>query len=253
MILGPIEYHLVNSRLRNWHLEREVRRLKDLSNLPAAGRVLEIGCGRGQGARFIKRFFRPREIVAVDVDPRMIGLARKEGNDPSIRFEVADVCRLPFPEASFDAVFDFGVLHHVPKWHDALVEIRRVLKPGGRLLIEELSIETFESGAGLFLKHLLSHPYQDMYRWKEFTDSLEELGFKVDCERTFHPVFLLKYFVILAHKANRKKAARRTETKTRRAKAIADHGTPSTYVGNGQKKGVQKESAKKVPGTLRNH
>jgi ubiquinone/menaquinone biosynthesis C-methylase UbiE len=200
MILNPVEYHLVNSRLRNWHLDREVRRLKDLSDLPAAGRVLEIGCGRGYGAQLIKRFFKPRELVAVDIDPKMIGLARKDGNDPSIRFEIADVRKLPFPNASFDAVFDFGVLHHVPNWHDALVELRRVLKPGGRLLIEDLSIETFESGAGRIFKYLLSHPYQDMYRWKEFTGSLEELGFKVDCERTYHPAFLFKYFVVLARK-----------------------------------------------------
>lgn len=208
MILNRLEYHLVTSRLRDWHLEREVRRLRSLSDLPAGARILEIGCGKGLGARWIRRLFEAREVVGVDLDERMIGLARRMVREPGIRFEVGDAANLRFPDASFDAVFDFGVLHHIPRWRNALVEIRRVLKPEGRLVIEDLSLETFEVGVGKLLKPLLSHPYQDMYRWPEFLKALEDVGFRIQREATANPAFLFRYFIVLARKGPLQKRAR---------------------------------------------
>jgi len=54
------------------------------------------------------------------------------------RFLTADVLNLPYGNASFDAVFGFGVLHHVPDWQSALGEISRVLKARGTYFLEEL-------------------------------------------------------------------------------------------------------------------
>lgn len=216
MILNRLEYHIVTSRLRDWHLGREVRRLKTLSDLPPGARILEIGCGKGMGAQWIHRLFAAREVVGVDVDERMIGLARRAVREPGVRFEVGDAASLRFPAASFDAVFDFGVLHHIPRWRDALVEIRRVLKPDGRLVIEDLSLETFEAGAGKLLKPLLSHPYQDMYRWPEFLKVLEEVGFRIQREAEANPAFLFRYFIVLARKEPPRKAPPKERAKPAR-------------------------------------
>ena len=97
-------------------------------------RVLEIGCGRGAGARLLLEEFRPATLHAFDLDYRMIRLARKylrgEPRD-RIGLYVGDAQRLPYRDGVLDAVFGFGVLHHVPDWRGSLKEIARVLKPGG--------------------------------------------------------------------------------------------------------------------------
>ncbi|MBK7975511.1 MAG: methyltransferase domain-containing protein [Deltaproteobacteria bacterium] len=65
---------------------------------------------------------------------------------------VADAERLPFEDARFDAAVEFGILHHVPGWRTALVELARVLKPGGHFWFEDLTSTFSENGVtSLFL------------------------------------------------------------------------------------------------------
>jgi ubiquinone/menaquinone biosynthesis C-methylase UbiE len=54
-----------------------------------------------------------------------------------------DASKLDFPDGHFDAVFDFGIIHHIPNWKDCIQELKRVLKPNGEVILEELSIDTF--------------------------------------------------------------------------------------------------------------
>jgi len=89
-------------------------------------RVLEVGCGWGELAEWIARET-GAEVVAVDLSPRMVELARERGVDAS----VADVQALPCPDASFDVVVAAWMLYHVPDLDRALAEIARVLRPGG--------------------------------------------------------------------------------------------------------------------------
>ena len=51
---------------------------------------------------------------------------------------VGDATAVPVEDESFDAVFDFGIIHHVPHWRAALGEVHRVLKPDGRFYAEEV-------------------------------------------------------------------------------------------------------------------
>jgi ubiquinone/menaquinone biosynthesis C-methylase UbiE len=80
----------------------------------------------------------------IDLDPAQIARARKglAGlHDDRIDLGVASVTKLAFADASFDAVFDFdfGILHHVPAWQTGVSEIGRVLKPGGRFFLQEVT------------------------------------------------------------------------------------------------------------------
>ena len=162
----------------------EAPRLKRLSSGKAED-VLEIGCGQGVGATIIYDLFRPKQYLGVDLDPRMIRrAARKAGALPNARFVEGDIASLEIPDASFDLVVDFGVVHHVPNWRDAIAEVSRVLRPNGEFLFEDLSLETWERGIGIPFKRLADHPYDQMFRKQEFADELLSLGFAVDTYET---------------------------------------------------------------------
>lgn len=101
----------------------------------AGRRVLEIGCGAGGD---LVRFARVEAIVTgVDLSPRSLALTRCRfelaGLPADLR--VADAETLPFPDASFDLVYSWGVLHHTPDTPRAIREAWRVLVPGGRACI----------------------------------------------------------------------------------------------------------------------
>jgi SAM-dependent methyltransferase len=100
--------------------------------------VLEAGCGRGAAAETLVSRFGAGQVVALDLDARMLARARRaRGDGPRGPLLLqADVVAMPFADASFDAVFDFGAIHIVADWERALDEVRRVLRPGGRYYFE---------------------------------------------------------------------------------------------------------------------
>lgn len=141
MKLNWAERWVVNNPSRVFQQRIEIGWLKKKAPLSPGADILEIGCGRGAGAKLIHRTFAPARLHAQDLDFEMIRRARRYlGTQSSngILLSAADSSRLPFKDRSFDAVFDFGVLHHVPDWQTAVSEIERVLKPGGRFYLEEL-------------------------------------------------------------------------------------------------------------------
>jgi ubiquinone/menaquinone biosynthesis C-methylase UbiE len=97
-------------------------------------RVLDLGCGPGSITVGLAEAVAPGEMVGVDVQPSQVAQAQALSASRgvmNVRFEVADVYRLPFPDGSFDAVFAHAVLMHLREPVRALVEVRRVLRPGG--------------------------------------------------------------------------------------------------------------------------
>lgn len=92
-------------------------------------RVLEVGCGWGELAEWVARET-GADVVAVDLSPRMVELARERGVDARI----GDVQELPFDDDAFDVAIAAWMLYHVPDLDRALAELARVLRPGGRLV-----------------------------------------------------------------------------------------------------------------------
>lgn len=145
-------------------------------------RVLDVGCGRGVGVQLLLEQFGAAHVCGVDLDTRQIERAKKRlATRFSGRFTlgVGSVETLPFEDATFDAVFDFGMLHHVPVWQQGISEIRRVLKPGGRLFYEEVTRKALESW---LYRTFLEHPSENRFSEADFTNELASQSFDLACE-----------------------------------------------------------------------
>ena len=199
MKLNKIEFLLMNNPIRNLIQENiEVKRLRKWSNLSSNKTVLEIGCGTGNGSKLIKKYFQAKRIYATDLDKRMIDIAKKGSKDDTISFEVQNATKLKYKDNYFDAVFDLGVIHHIPNWKACLKELQRVLKPKGQLIIEDLSIETFSTPFGKLMKKLLDHPYNSMHKEDEFVEYIKKIGFKIVVHKKYST--LIRYFIVVAQK-----------------------------------------------------
>ena len=120
--------------------ERAFReRLTQLAGLQPGESVLDVGCGTGTLAITAKqRVGQSGVVVGIDASPEMIERAKRKARKTGVEvnFQTAVVEALPFPDASFDVVFSTLMLHHLPRSvrEQCAREIRRVLKPDGRVL-----------------------------------------------------------------------------------------------------------------------
>lgn len=108
-----------------------------LRQLPAhCDNSLDIGCGTGSFARRLAE--RSQHVLALDLSPEMIRLAReRSANFSNIDFQLADVLNTPFAIESFDCIATIATLHHLPL-AEMLVKMKAALKTGGRLLVLDL-------------------------------------------------------------------------------------------------------------------
>jgi ubiquinone/menaquinone biosynthesis C-methylase UbiE len=171
MKLNSIERAAMNNPVRAAHQHhREAAWFRRLAGGALSGQhVLEVGCGRGVGAEVILDRLGAAKVTAVDLDESMIELARRRLHGRGVELSVADVCDLDLPSGSIDTVVDFGIIHHVPDWQQALVEIHRVLRPGGLLLFEEVPRHVLDT---LAFRTFTVHPRENRFEAQEFAAEL---------------------------------------------------------------------------------
>jgi ubiquinone/menaquinone biosynthesis C-methylase UbiE len=142
-------------------VERVVDRMIAATHADEHTRFLEAGIGTGRMALpLINRGF---SFTGVDISTKMMDrLREKAGDARNLTLLEADITELPFPDASFDVVLCFHVLHLVPEWRKALREMLRVLSPAGY----------FVTGGDYGLP---GNPHTDMRnQWRVFRDEIGE-------------------------------------------------------------------------------
>lgn len=127
-IYDALESIMERRRFRGWR--------REIWSRVEGGQVLEVGVGTGKNLPY---YTPEAEITAIDISERMLERARRraERMDVEVELAVADVQHLPHDEDSFDTVVGTFVFCSVPDPLEGLREVRRVLRPGGRLLLLE--------------------------------------------------------------------------------------------------------------------
>ena len=104
-----------------------------------AGReVLEVGCGRGGGSSFVKRYHHPGQMTGVDFSPKAVRFCQQNHCVAGLSFVHGDAEALPFGDESFDAVINVESSHCYGSMPAFLREVKRVLRPGGHFLFADL-------------------------------------------------------------------------------------------------------------------
>ena len=176
MKLNWAERWVVNNPSRVMQQQLEIKMMRRMMPMPPGAKILEVGCGRGAGARFIRKAFRPAQLHILDIDIQMIQKAAiylSPHERKQISLSVGDATRLPFKSASLDALFGFGFLHHVLDWRAALYEVSRVLKKGGYYYIEELYPSLYQN---VITKRILLHPTYDRFESHDLREALDRMN-----------------------------------------------------------------------------
>jgi demethylmenaquinone methyltransferase/2-methoxy-6-polyprenyl-1,4-benzoquinol methylase/phosphoethanolamine N-methyltransferase len=139
--------------LMTFGLERGYRRrARALLQLQGNEQVLDVGCGTGTLSREIARDLNPGQskVVGVDAAAAMIDVARRKGSALSnLRFDAALAEQLPYDDHTFDCAVSTFFFHHIEFTlkQRALAELRRTVKPGGRIVIVDVDVPSNPFGA----------------------------------------------------------------------------------------------------------
>ena len=167
MRLGKTEFYAMNNPMRRFIQKygefRVFKHFLKKQNINLSGKVIiDAGCGSGYSSKLILDAFNPSELIAFDIMPEQIAIAQKRYTN--ITFNIGDLTQIEIPGSTADAVFIFGVLHHIPEWRKALRNVSGFLKQSGVLLVDEPKYR---------------------FTWNEFEQGIRDAGLLL-CERKKH-------------------------------------------------------------------
>jgi ubiquinone/menaquinone biosynthesis C-methylase UbiE len=168
---------------RRWHsyLNNTLQFLKTWLNYSANDTILDIACGTGELERIIVGEHPRQKIVGVDISEEMLAVARhKMQSFPSVSFQIASASVLPFADQSFDLIVSANAFHYFDNPIVALTEMKRVLKPDGKIVILDWCRDFILCKICDFLLRFLDPAHQRCYTQKEFHHFLTSTGFEIE-------------------------------------------------------------------------
>ncbi|MGZ5146197.1 MAG: class I SAM-dependent methyltransferase [Burkholderiales bacterium] len=159
-----------------WH--RLVRSYLPLESLHGR-RILDIGCGRGDFSCWLARQLNgSAHLVAADFSSTAVSMAREYARSEAlaVEWQVMDIQNIGYADASFDVIFSFETIEHVPYPGRAVRELARVLKPGGTLF---LTTPNYMNAMGLYRGYM-------RLKGTPFTETGQPINNFVMLPRTLH-------------------------------------------------------------------
>ena len=182
--------HVPESRFGTWFISTGVwnkyvleAAIDNLDGLIADRRqsypaIVDIGCGWGHSLKLLESRFQPRQLVAIDIDAKMIAASRAEASRHGleVEFQTTSASCLKLPDCSIDLIFCHQTFHHFVDQEEALREFHRVLKPTGVLLFAESTRKFIHSW---IIRLLFRHPMNAQRTAAEYLSMIRKAGFAV--------------------------------------------------------------------------
>ncbi len=179
MLMNWPERVWIYSPIRALFQKREADKWLDLVGKQKIEKALEIGCGLGRGAKILVDKMDFHHVAAFDLEEKLVRWSvklRPSSLQDKVDFFVADAQNLPFSTNCFDAVVNYGIIHHVNDWEKCIREISRTLKPGGLFYFEEIYPPLY---ANPIMKRVVKHPVQNRFTREDFLEALERNGLEL--------------------------------------------------------------------------
>jgi len=144
---------------------------------PSDGCVLDLGCGTGVLLQKLAHRFPQAKLVGVDSTAAMLAIARQR-LPPRALLHLACAEQLPFADDSFDLVVSSSMFHYLPRPLAALAEVRRVLKPQGKLVLSDWCSDFLTCRVYAHWLRCRNHAHVKTYRTQELHDLLATAGFQ---------------------------------------------------------------------------
>lgn len=143
--------------------------LKTWSQISPEAAVLDVGCGTGEFEQLLLRENPTQQIVGVDISEKMLLVAQQKCHAyPNVEFHTASASALPFASNSFDAIISASAFHYFDDSLAALREMRRVLKPDGKIVILDWCRDYLLCKICDFVLKIFDPAYKQCYSQTEF-------------------------------------------------------------------------------------
>jgi ubiquinone/menaquinone biosynthesis C-methylase UbiE len=158
--------------------------LKTWASISPQAAVLDVGCGTGEFERLVLSEHPAQRMVGVDLSVKMLEIAQQKCQAyPNVAFCNASASALPFPDHSFDIVVSASALHYFDQPEVSLGEMRRVLKPGGSVVIMDWCKDFLLCGLFDIALKLIEPACQRCYTQREFHHLLTSAQFDIQSAR----------------------------------------------------------------------
>ena len=146
--------------------------------------LLDCGCGTAPMLSLLKEKYPDKRYTGIDITPKMIEVAKSK-NMPGVELLVGDCENLPFKDNSFDVVICCQSFHHYPNVQDFFDSVYRVLRPGGRLVLRDMTagyapVRWFMNHVELPIVNLAGHGDVHVYGRDEVENLCGKAGLRME-------------------------------------------------------------------------